>query len=631
MTKRISSILLSLVLTFSAFAVTGIAEEAKDVVIIYTNDTHCEINSGIGFADISAIEAIETAKGNEVIIADAGDAVQGGIIGAISKGEYIIEIMNEVGYDVAGLGNHEFDYQIPRLMELSEMAKFPFISSNFVFAKDNKTVFEPMHMINANGIDIAFIGAVTPNTITSTAPDYFKDETGEFLYDFSGDTFFDTVQENVDEATESGADIVVVLSHLGVNEADLPYTSKELIANTYGIDAVLDAHSHTVIENEKHKNEKGEDVVLSSTGTKFQNIGIMRISDEEIVTELVDEEYKKDGIPSDGITAYDETVGFLDGIKSEYESELEKKIATSEVELTINNPEKYNEETGAYREVRRGETNMGDFCADAYRALLGCDIAVINGGGVRADIKIGDVTYGDLLNVNPFGSDMCVIEVTGQQIIDALEHGVKSYPYEDGGFLQVSGLSYEIDASIPSPVVLDDKGIFEAVSGERRVKNVKVGTEPIDANKKYTLGGTNYALINGGDGYSMFKDATIIKDYVCTDVDALIKYAEDTLGGVIGKTYENPQGEGRIKIINTILPLRKTFENMGYIVSWYAETPTKAFVTIGDCTVVFEDKSDKITVNEKEYLLSSVTYMENGVTYMAADSISVCKEACKIN
>lgn len=550
MMKKINSILLAVILAFSAFAITAVAQKQGDIVIIYTNDTHCQINDELSFADISAIEAIEKAKGNDVIIADAGDAIQGGTIGAISKGRYIIDIMNEVGYDVSALGNHEFDYQVPRLMELSEMADFPYISANFVRTGDGKTVFEPVFMMSIGETDIAFVSVTTPNTIASTSPEYFKDENGEYLYDFCNDSLFDVIQSNVDEASRNGADIVIALTHLGVNEADLSYTSRELISETSGIDAVIDAHSHTVLESKEHKNEIGEDVILTSTGSKFQNIGIIRISDGKITAELVDAGYKKDGIPSDGKTAYDKTDNFISDIEAECGLELEKRIAVSEAELTINNPDKYSEQTGTYREVRRSETNLGDFCADAYRDALDCDIAVINGGGVRADVEKGDVSYGDLLNVNPFGNDLCVIEVTGRQILDALEHGAKSYPDEDGAFLQVSGLSYEIDESIPSSVVLDENGIFVKVSGERRVKNVKASGKPIDEAALYTLGGSNFTLLNCGDGFSMFEGAVIKADLICTDIDALIKYAEVTLDGAIGKAYENPHGDGRIKIIS---------------------------------------------------------------------------------
>ncbi len=460
--------------------------------------------------------------------------------------------MNKVGYDVAAIGNHEFDYGIETLMKLSESTEFPYISANFISLEDNKSVFEEYHMEKAGDIDIAFVGVTTPNTFTSSAPEYFKNDEGKFVYDFcGGDELFGVVQKSVDAAIEAGAEYVIAVTHMGVDDADRPYTSKELIANTVGIDAVIDAHSHTVIENELCKNKVGKDVPISSSGSKFEHIGMVRIlSDGTVSTKLIDESYKENGLSEEAMACFAENNAFIESIKAEYEKELEKIVCVTECNLTVNDPTKYSEETGEYRLVRRGETNMGDFCADAYRAVLNCDIAVINGGGVRADIKKGEVSFGDILNVNPFGNELCVIEVTGLQILDALEHGARSYPLEEGGFLQVSGLEYEIDEKTASPVVLDEKGMFKEISGERRVKNVTVAGEALKEDAKYTVGGSAYTLLNSGDGFSMFSGATVINNSACTDIDALIKYVEEHLDGVIGKEYENPYGDGRIRIVS---------------------------------------------------------------------------------
>ncbi len=535
-------------------SVISVTASSGEVVIIYTNDTHCAVDSGLGFEDVSAIKAIETARGNEVAIVDAGDAVQGGAIGSLSSGEYIVNIMNHIGYDVAALGNHEFDYGTNRLMELSKIAAFPYVCSNLLSLEANDTVFEPYHIISFANTDIAFLGVTTPNTFTSTAPEYFKNDAGEYIYDFGGNDFSDLVQKNIDAAVADGADYVIALTHLGVDPADEPYTSKSLIESTTGLDAVIDAHSHTVIESETVKDENGDDVILTSTGSKFENIGTLRISDTgHISTELINEEYKMQGIPPEASDAYGMSQAYINSIKSNYETELEQVIAYSDVNLTVNDPQKFSEQTGAYRLVRRGETNLGDFCTDAYRAVLDCDVAIVNGGGVRADIEKGDVSYGDILNVHPFGNELCVVEVTGAQILDALEHGARSYPAEEGSFLQVSGLSYEIDESVKSSVVLDDKGLFLKVAGDRRVKNVMIGQNPIDENQTYTLGGSTYTIMDGGDGFSMFGDAKIIKSSVCTDSDALIKYVTDFLDGKIGTDYENPYGDGRITLYDAPL------------------------------------------------------------------------------
>ncbi len=544
--KRILSLFIAVsVALLSCITVTAAAGE---LVIIYTNDTHCEVGGELGFADISAIEAMEEARGNSVIILDAGDAVQGGAIGAVSKGGYIIDIMNKIGYDFAAVGNHEFDYGVPRLKELREQADYPYVCSNIMDLEENKLMFDAYFMVSPGDTDIAFVAVTTPNTVVDTAPEYFKNESGEFIYDFSGENLYDTVQKTIDEVIEKGADIVIGVTHMGTDDADAPYTSKALIANTIGFDALIDAHSHTVINGERVKDKKGEEVILTSTGSKFANIGTMRINGKgEISVELIDEAYKAEGLSKQAQAAYDDSMSFIEGIKAEYSAELEKVVAKTEYDLTVNNPDKFSEETGVYREVRRGETNMGNFCADAYRAVTDADIAIINGGGVRADINKGDVTYGDLLNVNPFGNELCIIEATGAQILDALEHGARSYPMEEGAFLQVSGITYEIDENVKSTVLLDDKGLFKEVSGERRVKNVKVDGESITANKKYTFAGSSFTLLNGGDGFTMFEGCTVINNSVCSDIDALIKYIDEDLKGVIGDEYANPLGEGRIK------------------------------------------------------------------------------------
>ena len=220
--------------------------------------------------------------------------------------------------------------------------------------------------------------------------------------------------------------------------------------------------------------------------------------------------------------------------------------------------------------VRNQETNLGDLCADAYRTLLGADIAFVNGGGIRVDMPKGDISYGDIISVHPFGNMACLIEATGQQILDALElgssaAGVGEGAGESGGFLQVSGLTYEVDTTIPSAVVKDDKGLFVKVDGEYRVKNVKVGNEPLDLTKTYTLASHNYMLKSGGDGYTMFLENKILKDEVMVDNEVLIHYIVESLGGNVkaGSIYANPYGEGRIRVITVCQPATETLD--GYV------------------------------------------------------------------
>ena len=224
-------------------------------------------------------------------------------------------------------------------------------------------------------------------------------------------------------------------------------------------------------------------------------------------------------------------------------------MASSEVLLTINDPEEVDANGKPIRMVRRAETNLGDLCADAYRIQSGADIAFVNGGGIRVSINAGKITLNDILKVHPFGNAMCVIEVTGQQILDALEWGARAVPGENGGFLQVSGLSYEIHSYIESPCKSDENSMFAGIEGERRVQNVLVDGKPIDPEATYTLASHDYMLLNNGDGYTMFDGAPLLQDRVKLDNQVLIDYITETLEGVIGEEYEDLTGEGRIVIV----------------------------------------------------------------------------------
>ena len=529
-----------------------LAAEGEDVVVFYTNDMHCGIDGELNFSSLSALEQRELDKNNTVILADAGDAIQGGAIGTLSSGEYMTNIMNFVGYDIAVPGNHEFDYGMERFMELAEKSEFKYIAENFIDLRTNESVFDPYYIIEANGHTIAFIGICTPETFTKSTPEYFQDEDGNYIYSFcQGDEFYSAVQNAVDSAEEEGADIIIGLAHLGVGEALSPYASTDVIANVEGLDAVIDGHSHTVIPEEIYKDKNGDDVIVTSTGTKFANIGKMTITpDGEISTELVSE-YDPETAPETEKAAYDRTAEFVDGIRSQYNDMLDEVIGTSEITLTVNDPAKVDPIYGTYRLIRRGETNLGDFCADAYRAVMDTDIAFVNGGGIRSDIEAGDVTYGEIIDVHPYGNMMCSAEVTGQQILNALEMGASELPYESGGFLQVSGMSYKIDTSIPSSVVTDEYGNFVSVDGDYRVYDVMIGDEPLDTEGTYTLASHNYMLKNGGDGFTMFEDAEILKDEIYVDSEVLIKYITENLNGVIGEEYSNVYGSGRIQIDKT--------------------------------------------------------------------------------
>ena len=504
----------------------------NDIVILYTNDVHCGVDDNLGYAGLATVKNALEAQGKHVVLVDNGDAVQGDTIGTLSNGEYIIDIMNEIGYDVATPGNHEFDYGMDQFLALTEQANFPYVSANFV-DNDGNTVLDPYVIKDVAGVKIAFVGISTPKTITTSTPKYFQDDNGNYIYAFqqdeTGEKLYAAVQSAVDAARAEGAQFVIALAHLGIEEDCSPWTSSEVIVNTTGIDAVLDGHSHSMIECEKVKNKDGAEVLLSSTETKLAYIGCLTIKDDgSMSTTLIGDNGMKD---------------FIGGIQEEFEALVNTVVASTDVDLIIKDP------ASGERIVRVSETNLGDLCADAYRAMSGADVAIVNGGGVRADIPAGDITYGQIIAVHPFGNEMCVVECTGQEILDALELGCSKLPAESGGFLHVSGMTYTIDLNVESSVKLDENGMFVSVEGDRRVKDVTIGGEPLDPEKTYPLASHNYKLKDCGDGYSMFADNVFLQDSVMIDNQVLINYIVDVLGGTVGEEYADPYGQGRITII----------------------------------------------------------------------------------
>ena len=526
---RILALMLVLIMVLAGCGTGNSTPAAKDIVILYTNDAHCGIEDGMGYQGLSAAKRALLAAGNKVLLVDNGDAVQGDTIGTLSKGEYIIDIMNKLGYDVATPGNHEFDYGMDQFNKLVEKADFDYISCNFV-DKDGNPVLKPYVIKEADGVKIAFVGISTPKTITTSTPTYFQDGNGNYIYGFmqddTGEKLYAAVQSAVDAARKEGAKYVIAMAHLGIEADCQPWTSSDVIVNTSGIDVVLDGHSHSTIAGDIVKNKEGKDVILTSTGTKLANIGCLTISADGKVSSTL--------INDDGVG---ETIS---EIKKGYEEMVNTVVASTKVELTVNDP------VSGERMVRRQETNLG---ADAYRAMSGADIAVVNGGGIRVSIPAGDITYGQIIAVHPFGNEMCVVEATGQQILDALEMGARNAPGECGGFLQVSGMSYEIDLNVEPTVEVNADGMFTGVSGEYRVKNVKVGDEPLDLAKTYTLASHNYMLKSAGDGMAMFQGCTLLQDSVMIDNQVLINYIVDVLGGVVGEDYADPYGQGRITVI----------------------------------------------------------------------------------
>lgn len=544
--KRILGLLLALCMLLGGAAVAQEAALTQDVVVLFTSDVHCGVDQGFGYVGVAAIRDAMKAAGNHVVLVDNGDSIQGEPIGTMTTGEANVRLMNAVGYDIAVPGNHEFDYGMERFLELTKVAEYPYISANF--NKEGELVFAPYIIKEFDGVKIAFVGMTTPKTITSSTPKYFQNEAGEFIYGFmqdeTGEKLYAAVQSAVDSARAEGAAYVVALGHMGNEDSCRPWTYADVIGNTTGIDAFLDGHSHDTDQVEM-LNKDGAKVLRSGCGTKLQGVGYLRIT--------------KDGELSAGLYSWNndvsapELLGLENSVTAAVKeatetlnAKLNEVVATSEVDLTIYDPVVTKDDGSAIRIIRNAETNLGNLCSDAYRDQSGADVAFVNGGGIRVSIDAGEITLNDILKVHPFGNAMCVVEATGQQILDALEFGARAVPSENGGFQHTSGLTYEIHTYIESSAKLDENGMFAGVEGEYRVKNVKVGGEELVLDKIYTVASHNYMLKNGGDGFNMFMNCKLLQDEVMIDNQVLINYITGTLGGVVGEDYANPYGQGRI-------------------------------------------------------------------------------------
>ena len=522
-----------------------------DVMILYTSDIHCGVDKGFGLSGLQQVRDTLEAQGYTTILVDNGDAIQGEVMGTVTQGQAMIDLMNAMQYDAAIPGNHEFDYGADHFLDLTKEADFPYLSCNL--EKNGERVFPSYVIKEAAGMRIAFVGVVTPMTLTSSTPKFFQDENGELVYDFlqdeSGEKLYAAVQKAVDDARSEGADYVYVLAHLGMHAALSPFTYADVLSHTNGIDVMLDGHSHDT-EQVIMQNKDGKTVVRSACGTKMECIGYSHISG-------------KNGIVETGIwswpnrTAAPELLGIHNAMQDAIEAESQKikektdaAIARSEVLLTIYDPEVMDGSGNPVRMVRRAETNLGDLIADAIRIQTGADIGITGGGAIRTDLEKGDICYGSILTVFPFQNLIAVIRATGQQILDGLEWGARMVPDEHGGFLQVSGLSYEIDVSIPSGCQKDENGMMTGIEGERRVRNVRVNGEPIDPEKRYTVASTDYYILDNGDGFTAFNGAEVLQDQFKLDSQTLIDFIIEDLGGVIGTEYADPYGEGRIVIID---------------------------------------------------------------------------------
>lgn len=535
----ISAAIIGLVLTVSCGTSqkTAVSTMMDDIVVLYENDVHCSVD---GYANLAALKSEMLKTHKHVVLVSNGDYVQGGSLGAASHGRNIINIMNAVGYDYVTLGNHEFDYGIPRQQELMADLTATCLCSNLKDLRTNTFPYKAFEVVDYDGVKIGFVGMSTPYTITSSNPSYFKDDKGDYIYSFSIEDFYDVAQNAVNSAREAGADYIIVLSHLGDElEGENGVNSPSLIENTYGIDVVLDGHSHSLIPCTLLKNKKGENVILTSTGTRFENIGVLTYHRSGYFSTEV--------IPTSCLPERDpEVVKVIEEIKDGYQKIASKVVCTSDKPLNAS------DENGT-RLVRNQETGIGNFCADAYRVMFDADIAFINGGGIRAGLPGGNITFNDIFTMFPFEKLAVTCGIRGETILDLLEMSVSIAPGEFGGFHQVSGLKFEYRTDIPSPIVYDADHNFAGVNGERRVKNVWVLDKatgqylPLNKQKVYKMAASQYLVIDHGDGFTMTKECININDTGMLDTDLIETFITDRLGSHIGENYSKP--EGRITVI----------------------------------------------------------------------------------
>ena len=532
---------------------TGITEdvpaEKKDIMILFTSDVHCGYDQGFGYAGLEQIRKHLQSQGYDVILVDNGDNFQGELIGSLTKGEIPVDLMNRMGYSVATLGNHEFDHGVDQLLKLAGKAEFSYIACNFQCRGED--VFDPYVIRQVGGRKVGFVGVTTPETITTSSPHYFQDLEGNYIYSFlqdeTGEALYNAVQTSVDAAREEGAEYVIILGHLGNAEKSHPWTYADVISHTSGIDAFLDGHSHD--KNQITMNDKeGESVLRSGCGTRLNGIGWCEIPVEGEISTGVYSWTLKDAAP-DVFEIENEMSAAVREAKDKLEKQLQETVGYSTVDLTINDPKAVDADGHPIRMVRRAETNMGDLCADAFRTRMGADVAIISGGNIRENFTAGKVKMYDVYKVMPFQKEGCMIRVTGQQILDALEWGTHAFPDESGGFLQVSGMSYEIHSYLDSTCTQDADGMFNGITGERRVKNVRIGGKLVDPEAYYTLASTAYVVLQNEYGHTAFDGAERLTENGPQEHNVVIDYIRDDLGGVIGEEYSDLTGQGRIVVV----------------------------------------------------------------------------------
>ena len=530
MKKKVLSLLMAVVMTFSLAVTANAAEETAqdlngDIVILHTNDVHGAI---AGYAKVAALKDAYEARGAYVLLMDAGDFIQGDPTVSTSEGATAVELMNLAGYDVVSLGNHEFDYGYQNLKDLEADADFAIVDANVLY--NGRVAFEDNLVFTApDGTKIGVFGLDTPETATKAHPAKIQGVT--FL---AGEDLYDCAQEQVDALTAEGCEYIICLGHLGIDDESAGNRSIDLLENVDGIDVFIDGHSHStradLLDATDGTGMVGNTMV-TSTGTKLESIGVVTIDAEGVITTST--------TPVADLTAEDADVAArAAAIQKEIDDEYGTVFAKTEVAL---NGER---EPGN----RTEETNLGDLICDALvwgaaREGTEVDAAVTNGGGIRASIAAGDITKKDINTVLPFGNTLSIVQVTGAELLEALEASTYCTPTSIGGFPQVSGIEFTVDTTkaydqgelYPGSTYYGPKSI-------QRVTIETVGGEPFDANATYTIA-TNDFMAAGGDTYYAFAAASVNYDLGIAMDEVVMDYITDELKGTVtAEAYGEPAG-----------------------------------------------------------------------------------------
>lgn len=504
------------------------SENASTITILYDNDAHCNID---GYSRIAGIGDSLRAAGNNVLTVSAGDFISGGLAGLLSEGEWPVRMLNAAGYDLVTLGNHEFDYGMEQLFNLSETLKPDIVCCNLIDRRSGRPCYPPYMIKECNGTKIAFIGITTPSTFTESNPTNFIDGDGNIVYDFCQDSLEAILQTAVNNARMEGAAFTVLLSHLGVDNSNA-ISSRDIAAAISGLDVIIDGHSHTEIPCETIKGKDGHNVILTQSGYAFNNIGKVVLSENGVSAGLIP--VKSVSLCNDSVRKLADTITAMTGQCGG------AVIATSAYPLDYDIEQEV-------QQIRVRECSLGNLIADAFRMYYDSDIAFCIGGSIRSALPEGDITYNDILTILPFNDELITLDVPGHTVADALELSVSQLPKPFGGFIQVSGIRFNVDSSIPSGVELDDAGMFTRVSGTRRVSDIEVFDrrsrtyKPLDPEHTYKVTSVTYIMRECGNGYTMFLDcepSAKVKDPMeYSELLSVFLSSPDYLGGVLPDAY----------------------------------------------------------------------------------------------